>query len=86
MCTHTPRCPLPDAPDHDAARVIADHSEQGWYLLCGGTIVFSDLGEITAAGKAVAPPAKCLPRPRVESQPLPPESLHANDLLHVAQP
>lgn len=56
MCNHSPKCPAADATDHDAARIIAAHPEQGWYLLCGGTIIFTDHGELTAAGVAVPPP------------------------------
>lgn len=46
MCQHQPRCPTADASDHDAARVVAAHSEQGWVLLCNGIIRFDDNGEL----------------------------------------
>ena len=54
-CTHYPACPTSDAPDHDAARVIAAHPEQGWNLLCNGVIVFDDTGEILPNLTCVAP-------------------------------
>ncbi len=46
MCQHQPRCPTADASDHDAARVVAAHPEQGWVLLCNGIIRFDDGGEL----------------------------------------
>ena len=42
MCNHFPQCPPADAPDHDAARIVAAHPEQGWNLLCNGVIAFDD--------------------------------------------
>lgn len=57
-CTHTPRCPDADAADHDAARVIAAHPEQGWSLLCNGVVVFEDLGELLPDGAAHASPRR----------------------------
>jgi len=48
-CHHEPRCPSADALDRLAARIIADHPEQGWALLCNGIITFDDA--------AVLPPA-----------------------------
>ena len=56
MCPHQPSCPPADAPDHDAARVVASHPEQGWSLMCNGVVVFDDLGELLPNGEAV--PAK----------------------------
>ncbi len=50
-----PACPTADAPDHDAARVVAAHPEQGWSLLCNGVIVFDDTGEILPNRTCVAP-------------------------------
>jgi hypothetical protein len=50
MCTHQPPCPPADRPDHDAARTVACHPEQGWSLLCNGVIVFDDLGELLPDG------------------------------------
>lgn len=63
MCQHHPTCPEADAQDHDAARVVADHSEQGWRLLCNGIICFDDTGELLPDGHAVAPRGRCLPAP-----------------------
>ena len=57
MCPHEPSCPPADAPDHDAARVVASHPEQGWSLLCNGVVVFEDLGELLPNGQAVG--ARC---------------------------
>lgn len=45
-CPHMPACPSYSAPDHDAARVIADHHDQGFVLLCNGVVVFDDTGEL----------------------------------------
>ncbi len=54
-CTHTPRCPHADAPDNDAARIVAQHPEQGWNLLCNGVVVFDDTGALLPDGRVVAP-------------------------------
>ena len=59
MCQHQPYCPAADASDHDAARVIAEHSEQGWVLLCNGIVRFDDDGELLPDGRAIpAPPSR----------------------------
>jgi hypothetical protein len=55
MCQHQPQCPQAEAPDHDAARVVATHPEQGWSLLCNGVLLFDDLGELLPDGQIVAP-------------------------------
>ena len=55
MCLHSPTCPPSNATDHDAARLMFSHPEQGWSLLCNGVIVFDDTGEILPDGHAVAP-------------------------------
>ena len=55
MCQHQPRCPEWPAPDHLAARIVADQPGQGWSLLCNGVIVFDDGGELVADGCAVVP-------------------------------
>ena len=55
MCHHQPPCPDAMAPDHDAARVVAAHPEQGWSLLCNGVVLFDDAGELLPDGRAVAP-------------------------------
>ncbi|GAA3130820.1 DUF5999 family protein [Streptomyces rectiviolaceus] len=54
MCTHQPPCPPADSPDHVAARILSAHPEQGWSLLCNGTIVFDDTGELLPDGRVVA--------------------------------
>ena len=55
MCHHLPACPPAEASDHDAARLVASHPEQGWSLLCYGVILFDDTGEILPNGHTVAP-------------------------------
>jgi hypothetical protein len=55
MCQHQPPCPQWPAPDHRAARIVADHPGQGWSLLCDGFIVLDDGGELLPDGRAVAP-------------------------------
>ena len=54
ICRHTPPCPPADAPDRDAARVIAAHPEQGWSLLCNGVVLFEDFGELLPDGQSCA--------------------------------
>ena len=51
-CSHSPQCPSADATDHDAARVVHGHPEQGWSLLCNGVVLFEDLGELFPDGHA----------------------------------
>lgn len=41
-CNHLPACPQADAKDAVAAVIVADHCEQGWYLLCNGVVLFDD--------------------------------------------
>ncbi|WP_367038998.1 DUF5999 family protein [Streptomyces sp. Je 1-332] len=53
MCAHQPPCPLVASPDHLAARTVSAHPEQGWSLLCNGTIVFDDTGELLPDGRVV---------------------------------
>lgn len=55
QCSHSPACPQATAADHDAARVVAAHPEQGWNLLCNGVVVFEDTGEILPDGVVRAP-------------------------------
>lgn len=55
MCTHQPACPPAEASDHDAARVVSSHPEQGWTLLCNGVVVFDDTGELLPDRSVVAP-------------------------------
>ncbi|MFG2129777.1 DUF5999 family protein [Streptomyces sp. NPDC048751] len=52
MCSHQPSCPSADA---RAPHVVAGHPEQGWSLLCDGTITFDDTGELLPDGRVVAP-------------------------------
>ena len=65
MCQHQPRCPQRAAPDHLAARIVANHPEQGWSLLCNGVILFDDDGELLPDGRVLSPdlpvPAEPLP-------------------------
>jgi hypothetical protein len=63
MCHHLPACPSASAADHDAARLMCAHPEQGWSLLCNGVVLFEDTGEILPDGSTVAP-HRPLPRPR----------------------
>jgi hypothetical protein len=57
MCTHRPSCPAADSPEAGVAtaHVVAAHPEQGWNLLCDGTVVFDDTGELLPDGRVVAP-------------------------------
>jgi Family of unknown function (DUF5999) len=55
MCHHQPRCPEWSAPDHLAARIVADQPLQGWSLLCNGVIVFDDGGALLPNVCAVIP-------------------------------
>ncbi|WP_405593675.1 DUF5999 family protein [Streptomyces sp. NBC_01092] len=55
MCSHQPPCPTVDSPDRQAAVIVSAHPEQGWYLLCNGTIAFDDTGEVLPDGRVVGP-------------------------------
>ncbi|QVQ52968.1 hypothetical protein J4H86_03905 [Spiractinospora alimapuensis] len=55
MCGHIPLCPTAQDPDREAARVIAEHPEQGWSLLCNGVLLFDDTGELLPDGEIIAP-------------------------------
>jgi len=55
MCEHRPTCPDAHACDHDAARIVASHPEQGWHLLCNGVLIFDDSGELLPDGQALGP-------------------------------
>ena len=46
--------PSADAPDHDAARCVTSHPEQGWSLLCNGVVCFEDTGELLPDGRVIA--------------------------------
>ena len=52
MCSHQFASASADA---HAVHVVAAHPEQGWNLLCDGTIVFDDSGELLPDGRVVAP-------------------------------
>ncbi len=64
-CQHSRPCPHFDAPDRDAAAIIASHPEQGWNLLCNGVVVFDDTGELLPTGAGIAPH-----RPAIHARPL----------------
>lgn len=64
MCQHLHMCPDARAPDRMAARVVADHLERGWSLLCNGIVVFEDGGALLPDGRAVVSPASAW-RPRL---------------------
>lgn len=55
ICRHEPACPAPDGLDREAARIIANHPEQGWSLLCNGIVLFEDTGELLPDGRVIAP-------------------------------
>ncbi len=65
-CTHWPQCPEADTADARAARLVADHWEPGWALLCNGLVVFDDGGALipaqatraTAAGTPARTPTR----------------------------
>jgi hypothetical protein len=63
MCQHEPRCPQWPAADHLAARIAADHPEQGWCILCNGVIVFDDDSELLPDGRTVTPRPPALAGP-----------------------
>jgi hypothetical protein len=54
-CGHHPSCPDANAPDREAAHIVASHPEQGWSLLCNGVVLFEDTGEILPDGRSIAP-------------------------------
>ncbi len=57
MCHHAPHCPEASDRRHCCeAHVVADHSEQGWYKLCNGVILFDDGAFLTPAGECLAVP------------------------------
>ncbi|WP_411076260.1 DUF5999 family protein [Streptomyces sp. cmx-4-7] len=55
MCQHQPQCPGALRPDGQAARSIVAHPEQGWWLLCNGTLLFEDTGRLLPSGEIVRP-------------------------------
>ncbi|MFE5717646.1 DUF5999 family protein [Streptomyces erythrochromogenes] len=54
-CPHFPPCPPADESGWEAAKVVVAHPEQGWSLLCGGTVAFEDTGGLLPDGRSVAP-------------------------------
>lgn len=54
-CPHQPPCPPAEAPDCEAACVVAAHPEQGWSLLCNHVVVFEDTGDLLPDGRIIAP-------------------------------
>ena len=54
-CPHQPSCPPADAPDCEAAHVVAARPEQGWSLICKGVVVFEDTGDLLPDGRIIAP-------------------------------
>ncbi|MGW3557706.1 DUF5999 family protein [Streptomyces sp. NPDC000963] len=54
-CQHQPTCPGALCPDGQAARPIAAYPEQGWSLLCNGTLLFEDTGSLLPSGEIVRP-------------------------------
>ncbi|OQR62979.1 hypothetical protein B6E66_16450 [Streptomyces maremycinicus] len=55
MCSHRLPRASADARPVGLAHIVAAHPEQGWYLMCDGTIVFDDSGELLPDGRAVDP-------------------------------
>lgn len=55
MCSHQPPCSTADSVSHPSAAIVSSHPEQGWSLLCDGTIVFDDTGELLPDGRVVSP-------------------------------
>jgi uncharacterized protein DUF5999 len=62
MCQHSPQCPPADGADRDAAHTIANHTEQGWSLLCNGVVLFEDTGELLPDGRVIGPRRPSAPR------------------------
>jgi Family of unknown function (DUF5999) len=55
MCQHQPPCTPADAPDRQAAHIVASHPDQGWGLLCNGVVVFEDTGVLLPSGRSIPP-------------------------------
>ncbi|MEU9331783.1 DUF5999 family protein [Streptomyces sp. NPDC048290] len=55
MCAHQPSCTAPTTAQTPTAHLVSAHPEQGWSLLCDGTLVFDDSGELRPDGRIVAP-------------------------------
>ncbi|MFI9804288.1 DUF5999 family protein [Streptomyces sp. NPDC052301] len=52
MCSHSPSCA---GPGTLVRHPVAARPEQGWTLLCDGSIVFDDSGELHPDGRVVPP-------------------------------
>ncbi|WP_331751000.1 DUF5999 family protein (plasmid) [Streptomyces globisporus] len=70
-CPHEPTCPPADAADHDSARLISFHPEQGWGKLCNGVLLFDDTGELLPGGQVVAPHRGAVRVPAARARTLP---------------
>ena len=55
MCSHQTSLSSSAAPFPDRRHPVAAHPEQGWTLLCDGSIVFDDSGELHPDGSVVPP-------------------------------
>jgi hypothetical protein len=55
MCSHQPPCPTADSAGRHTAVVVTAHPEQGWSLLCDGTVVFDATGALLPDGRVVGP-------------------------------
>ncbi|WP_370117845.1 DUF5999 family protein [Streptacidiphilus sp. MAP12-33] len=55
VCNHQPLCPDAQRPDRGAAVIVYGHPEQGWSLLCNGTIALEDCSQILPDGTCVEP-------------------------------
>ena len=55
MCSHQPTCPpvTDGTADPLTARIVADHPEQGWSLLCNGVVRFDDGGALLPDGTSI---------------------------------
>ncbi|MER6399263.1 DUF5999 family protein [Kitasatospora sp. NPDC001603] len=56
-CPHRPACPDRCAKDASAAAAVASHPEQGWSLLCNGTLSFENTGAVLPDGRILEPAA-----------------------------
>lgn len=55
MCSHEPPCPAAQAPNGEAALIIARDWFLGWARLCNGIVLWEDTGELLPNGELVAP-------------------------------
>lgn len=55
MCRHNPPCPVSEAPDRDAAKVLFHDGVVGWSRLCNGVVIFEDTGELLPNGRIIPP-------------------------------